>query len=400
MPSWLEEIKKIVEEFLRTNQPSITALAAIFAISIALSSFSKRVRSAFRRVWHWLMRRRPSLPRETLRFQPKLRGLRWHMGSANGEPAMQVVGDFYATNIVDLPARILSARIVSPRRARTEGFVDLQSSNEILPTITVHMRAHFWVQPPVRREGQDFTATLLFTDQFNNDHRVKNVIFKGPKPQESKRDRPVLESIHAISDPIERDIVAVLKAEINRYRDCGRQVGGLGSVQVMYKGQPVRGIGTEGRQTDSPQNQSIILDPEQSLIESDNAAALLNLYQRLRDDAGGSDEKRSQFVAALLKRLSRNTEYAPVSYLILLVLFRIGRLPDALHTAQSNLQKDSAYGFSDLLRLLDGLLRFEHPSFTLELLDETERFVEDIEEYAFRIQERIAAIRALRLTNS
>lgn len=79
------------------------------------------------------------------------------------------------------------------------------------------------------------------------------------------------------------------------------------------------------------------------------------------------------------------------------MLFRIGRLPDALQTAKRDLQGDGALGFSDLLRLLDGLLRFEHPAFTPDLLDEVERFVEGIQEHTFNIRERIAAIRAFRL---
>jgi hypothetical protein len=104
-----------------------------------------------------------------------------------------------------------------------------------------------------------------------------------------------------------------------------------------------------------------------------------------------------RFVTALLERLSRSTDYASVGYLILLVLFRIGGLSEALETAKKNLQKDEAYGFSDPLRLLDGLLHFEHQSFTLELLDQIEKLVESIEENTFNIQERIAAIRAFRL---
>jgi hypothetical protein len=57
---------------------------------------------------------------------------------------------------------------------------------------------------------------------------------------------------------------------------------------------------------------------------------------------------------------------------------------------------DGEFGFNDLLRLLDGLLRFEHPKFTPDLLDEVERFIEGIHEHTFRIRERIAAIRAFR----
>jgi hypothetical protein len=93
-----------------------------------------------------------------------------------------------------------------------------------------------------------------------------------------------------------------------------------------------------------------VLNAQQVVIESDNAAALLSLYGSLQTNA-------------LLKRLSKTTEYAPIGYFICYVLFSIGHLSDALDTARKCLQGDAAYGFSDLLRLLDALLRFKHPEF-------------------------------------
>ena len=76
---------------------------------------------------------------------------------------------------------------------------------------------------------------------------------------------------------------------------------------------------------------------------------------------------------------------------------RIGHLRTALATAGAQLQGDDAYGFSDLLRLIDGMLRFEHPSLTEEDLDEIEGFVRGVEEHSFRILERVAAVRAFRV---
>jgi hypothetical protein len=141
-----------------------------------------------------------------------------------------------------------------------------------------------------------------------------------------------------------------------------------------------------------PERQSIVPDPEQASVESDNATALLNRFQSL-----SSDDERSRFTSALLRRLSRGTEYSPIGYLILLVLFRTGRFTDAVHAARRELQGDIEPGFSGLLRMVDGLLRFEHPGFTNEQLDEIERLVETIVEPTFGIRERVAAIRAFRL---
>ena len=64
------------------------------------------------------------------------------------------------------------------------------------------------------------------------------------------------------------------------------------------------------------------------------------------------------------------------------------------------MHKDSAHGFSDYVRLLDGLLRYEHPKFTEEDLNKVEEFIDGLDEYVFHIPERLYAIRAYRLLNN
>jgi len=309
---------------------------------------------------------------------------------------MQVVSDWFITNITDQPIRLLGSHLTRPG---TTGFTIVKHPEEnifglyeIPPGFTTEATANFWVQPPVRNVGQDFKTTMVIVDQFGNRHSVRNVLFRGQRPPAPQNAGPSQESIHAIADPVEKQVAAVLKDEINRYQQVGRSTGGLGSIHTRYRGQAMIAVGTEWRRVDSTERQSIVPDPEQAAIESDNAAALINLYRGL-----GTDEERSRFVDALLRRLSRGTEYAPVGYLILLVLIRIGRLSDALRRARQDLQGDGEFGFSDLLRLLDGLMRFEHPAFTSDHLDEVERFVEGIREHTFGIRERIAAIQAFRL---
>jgi hypothetical protein len=341
----------------------------------------------------------PSIPRETLRFVPALHGNRWHMGSFNERPAMQVVGDWRVTNIARLPVHLLHARLVKPATTGsvmvTEPDRRVVSTDPIPPGATTWASVLFWVQPPVRRVGENFTATVVIVDQFGNEHRLKKVVFKGPRPTEPEQAQPPREPIHAVTDPVERDIVAVLKDEVNRYEQYGRRDGGLGSIQTRHRGAASVGVGTEWRRARSPERQSIIPEDENPSVESDNANALLNLYQRLQ-----TDEERARFGNALLARLARHTEYAPVGYLILLVFLRIGRLSDALDAAGRNLRNDGAHGFSDFLRLLDALLRFCHASFTSEQLDDVERFAEGVNDHTFNIEERIAAIRAYRLART
>jgi hypothetical protein len=373
-------------------------LAAVVTIVGGFYATWKWGRTAVGSLRRWLTRYRPRVPRETVRILPQVHGCRWNMGSVSGVPAMQINGRWYATNITGDPVLLLGARLVSP--ATEAHFVIVRHSEgdifgdfPILPRATTEVSTLFWVIPLRRREGEDFVSNVLFLDQYGNRHKIKKVRFRGPPVPKPKETEPGKEAIHSITDPIEKQIVSVLKAEVSRYAECGRGAGGLGSIQTTLDGRSHAGVGTEWRESNSPKNQSLVLNAQQVVIESDNAAALLNLYGSLK-----TEEEQTRFVAALLKRLSKTTEYAPIGYFIFYVLFSIGHLSDALDTARKDLQGDAAYGFSDLVRLLDALLRFKHPEFDAKALDDVERFTEGLTEDTFRIAERLAAIRAVRLS--
>jgi hypothetical protein len=385
-----------MEHFLTflTSPLGIGVIGSLIAAAIVAAL--KWGKDWFRRSWRFVTRYRPRVPRETIRAIPNVHETWWALGSMNGKPAMQVVARWHITNIIDAPVFLLRAFLLHPRTEAQMVLVGHPDRNvygryPIEPGSTTEGSTDFWIVPPIRKEGEELNATIVLVDQYGNEHKVKGVVFRGPVPKQPKPIGPPIESLHIIVDPIEKEVAAVLKAEVERYRQCGRTVGGLGSVHTVYQGRTMTGIGTEWREANSPKNQSIALDPDAARIESDNADALQKLYEQLP----ASDQPR--FVWALLNRMWRDKEYAPVGYLILLTLFRVGHLPEVLITAKNQLQKDSAYGFSDLLRLLDGLLRLKHPLFTPELLDEVERFVDGIEEHTFGIRERLAAIRAHRL---
>ena len=303
---------------------------------------------------------------------------------------MQVVGQWDVTNITANNVRLLSVRTLKPK---SEGHVLTRHPNDntfgscpILPGETTEVTSDFWIVPPLRKEGEDFRTSVVFVDQYGNEHKIKKVVFKGHKPKEPKRDVPPSEAIHSISDPIEKEVAAVLKAEVDRYKACGRSIGGLGSIQTTIQGRSYRGVGTEWREADSPKNQSIVKDDNSVEIASDNARALINLYNKLI-----TNEEKERYFQALFSRLHKGTEYAPIGYLILYVAFELNRLDSALNEAVKKLQGDKAHGFSDLLRLLDALLRFRHSLFTVECLDAIERSLINVKEHTFKIEERFGS---------
>ncbi len=132
-------------------------------------------------------------------------------------------------------------------------------------------------------------------------------------------------------------------------------------------------------------------DPENAKIESDNASTLIKFYKSLKN------QQRDGCVESLLKRLSRETAYAAVGYLILLVLYRIGYLKKALETAKKEFQGDSTCGLSNFLRLLDGLLKYEYTESSGDMLANIEQFLKGMKEHTFGISERLLAVRVFSL---
>jgi hypothetical protein len=231
-----------LQNFLKTPAGIITSLTTIIGAVAAVWKWGKGVLQA---VWHRFTRYRPRVPRETLRLVLKPRETWWYIGSMNDEPVMQVVSHWYVTNISDKPVEVLRAFLTKPR---TEGLMvlvrhpkdNIYGRYQIQQGATTELSADFWVQPPVQEVGKDFVATVVVLDQFGNEHRVKNVVFRGQKPPQQKTDQPRPESLHIIFDPVEKEVAAVLKAELSRYQQCGRRVGGLGSVQTTYLNQTFR----------------------------------------------------------------------------------------------------------------------------------------------------------------
>lgn len=374
----------------------LITVAAVVTILTGIARFTDWGRDQWKKFRHFICRYRPEVPRKTIRLIPRRHHSWWYLGSSKGKPAMQVVCDWYITNVSDVDVLICE---VSLRKPETTGNIfvrhpeqDIYGRYPIPPGSTTEARADFWIRPPICEEDEPLVADIDFTDQFGNCHRVRKVKFHPRPKKKEKPTAPQMEVVSDISNPVEREVASVLQAEVYRYKDCGRRVGGLGSIQTTYQGRSYCGVGTDWRKADSPELQAIVPDPENAKIESDNASILIKFYDSLKN------QEQSNFVESLLKRLSRGTPYASVGYFVLFVLYRIGYLNKVLETAKKELQDDSAYGFSDFLRLLDGLLKYEYPEFSTEMLNDIEQFLKGIKEHTFAISERLLAVRAFLLT--
>jgi len=91
--------------------------------------------------------------------------------------------------------------------------------------------------------------------------------------------------------------------------------------------------------------------------------------------------------------------YLRVTYFIVRVFWKIGKLNESLEKAKAELPQGEmkAFGLSNTLMLFNGLLRHRYPDFTNDMLDDIEKFLVGLKEHPFQIPEKIAAIRTARL---
>lgn len=348
-----------------------------------------------------------SMPHETLRIASKMpENYWWHMGKRGDDPTMQVVGSVFATNVSSVSVRIpqVELRYGFLGRHRVFGMVMVDNGerqrmygmHDIPSNETRDVSLDFWVFPPVTTPEEDFTAhSVTIIDQFKNKHVMKRVQFQSRNAITTAKPKEPEEFPYEITDPIEKEIVSVLKAERSRFQICGRNAGGLGSVHVAYQNRSLISFGGDSWQTNSPLNQAIIADPEAASLKSDNLDALVALHSRLK-----SNEAREQFRKSLLERLDANKGYLDVSYFIVLVLWVTGSLPEALSKAKQSLPTSDSkmFGLSNVLMLLNGLLKYRYPDFTNVMLDDIEKMIHGLDEHSFLISSKIAAIRSARLS--
>jgi hypothetical protein len=95
----------------------------------------------------------------------------------------------------------------------------------------------------------------------------------------------------------------------------------------------------------------------------------------------------------------RTAGHLSVAYFIVCVLWRVGLLKEALEKAKRDLSENEqkVFGLSNVLMLLNSLLKFRHADFTNQMLDDIERLTHGLNEHTFLIPAKIAAIRASRL---
>jgi hypothetical protein len=103
-----------------------------------------------------------------------------------------------------------------------------------------------WLEPK-----NQIRVTIALRDDKGREERTEMTMRVMPKAQAFAA-LPAFEIVLSLSDPVERQVAAVLQAEITRYDKCGRSAGGLGSVHLVVSGREMTSFGGDGWLANSP----------------------------------------------------------------------------------------------------------------------------------------------------
>jgi hypothetical protein len=398
---WMTVIKVLDAARSEIEKSPIETVAGLFAIFIGTAALTKTGRHFFGNVYSYILKfHQRSFPLQTIRIVENPHDASWQIAGTKQVSGMYVHAGVFVTNITTQPIKVLATYLESKNAPGTV-FVKHPTQNmygiyTIEPGATSHATLSYWVKSSKSNRQSDFSSRLILVDQFGNRVRSKKILFVNREKSVSEAKSEIEpESIFKITNQTEKRVASILKDEINRYRIFGRTAGGLGSTYTVIHGEIHKSIPSYGWIPDSHKSQQLESNPATVEIKSDNFDAAIAFYEAI-----ASTGDRTVFVEAFLSRLRKDCEYSVVGYFILLVLFRLGFLKEVLQQANVGLKGDTEYGFSDLLRMLEGLLRYKHTDFSDVELDQIEAFLRNINEYDFDIDKRVNAIRSLRVSGA
>lgn len=262
---------------------------------------------------------------------------------------------------------------------------DIWGAYPIPKGYTTEINASFVVDRKHVKNAEDVVkAKIELQDATGRIHKIGQVVINPiRKSSAKKRDSFIIEDPSKIENKTEKQVVAVLKNEVQQYKVRGRREGRLGTIEWP------RGT-LEWRDSDS-KVKFLFENSNKGNVSSEHLGALLNLFKN------SSKKEKEHIIGSLLERIDKKKEYREVGYLIILFLFEINHLEEGLDVALKKLQGDKANAFGDVLMIIDILLAFRYAEFQESQLDAIESFVYSIKEHPFRIKERINAIRVRKM---
>lgn len=359
-------------------------------IKTLLSPFTKALKWFYEQLPVKVVRRKPPLKLGVI--ESSWHEHTWEFAKQRGKEVIAIHTHWQITNTLPYDLTALNVFLKIPERVKgrvlTKNYKsDIWGSYPIPKGYTTEIEASFVINKKHAKSMKDaIKAGIELQDPTGRTHKIDNFIVEPVRKGSVKRELLVIEDPSKIKNKVEKQVVAVLKNEVEQYKARGRREGRLGTVE-WPKGT------IEWRGADD-KIQFLFENSNKVNVKSDHIDALLSLYQ-----SSSVNDKRN-IIAALLNRIDKKSEYRDVGYLIIFFLFETSHLKEGLDITFKKLRGDKANAFGDVLRMLDFLLAFRYTEFQESDLDAIEAFVYSTKEHPFRIKERINAIRVRNMFNN
>lgn len=315
----------------------------------------------------------------------------WNYGTQFDKKVVILNTNWQITNTLSYHLTTFNVFLKKPQYAK--GSVMLKDVNSqywghytVPKGYTTEMSVSFIIdREHIKNDKSIIKAKLELQDPIGRIHTINSVLIYPIISGKSKRTEELrVEDASKINNKTERQVVAILKNEVQQYKFRGRKEGRLGTVDWPR--------GTIEYHDADKSIQYLFGNSSKTNVTSEHAEAMLKLHQK------SSNVGRRVIVKSLTKRIDRKSEYCNVGYFIILCLFELGGLKEGLESAKVKLNGDKANGFSDVLRILDILLAFRYDEFKEADLELIEGLAYSTKESSFSIKERINAIRVKRMS--
>lgn len=367
-------------------------------LSSLIIDIVKTLFSPFLKVLKWLY---GQLPFKVVRRKPPLklgiiesswREHTWEFAKHRNKDVVAIHTSWQITNTLPYNLTALNAFLTNPERVKGSVMIkshqsDIWGHYPIPKGYTTDLNATFTIgRKHVKKPDDVLRIRIELQDPTGRTHKIDNVVVHPIIKSSVKKDLLIVENPSKLRSKIIKQVVAVLKNEVEQYKVRGRREGMLGTVE-WPKG------AIEWRSVDA-KIQFLFENSNRDNVRSEHINALLGLYN------SSLPTEKKQIVSALLGRIGKKKEYRDIGYLIIFFLFEIGYLKRGLDTALKKLRGDKANAFGDVLQILDFLLAFRYEEFKNPELDTIETFVYSTKEHPFKIKERINAIRVRSMLNN
>lgn len=360
-------------------------------LSSQILNIIKTLFSPFLKVLKWLYEQ---LPFRVVRRKPPLklgiiesswREHTWEFAKHKNKEVIAIHTHWQITNTLPYNLTVLNAFLTKPERVKGSVMIkshqsDIWGHYPIPKGYTTDLNVTFMMgRKHIKKSGDVLKVRIELQDPTGRNHKIANVVVHPVVRGSVKKDLLIVENPSKLRSKIVKQVVAVLKNEVEQYKVRGRREGRLGTVE-WPKG------AIEWRSVDA-KIQFLFEKSNKDNVKSEHIDALLGLY-----NSSSSTEKK-QIVSSLLDRIDKKKEYRDIGYLVIFFLFEVGYLKRGLDASLKKLKGDKANAFGDVFRVLDFLLAFRYEEFENPELDTIEAFVYSTKEHPFKIKERINAIR-------